>query len=110
MCGRVVNNPPACGTVSIGSAGGVGNNTAFGDQLKEYIAQPPAVSARQVVCNGVRYVGAYVNPNSANTRSLSLIAFLQGDAECPSDLGGARRTGSQQIDQTTICQYAMPNL
>lgn len=109
LCARVANNAPACSSV-VGQAGSPTLNSSFNAQLTEYVSEAPTVSDQQTVCGGARYMGAYVNPNTSNPTELRIQLFLKGNVDCPASLSNARNIGTAQVDQTTSCSYAMPEL
>lgn len=105
-CAKIVT-----GTTSCNYSGITYTQTAFNDLLTPYMgSSKPSISDQRMDCTGGDvYRGAYVNANSTNTKTLTIIYHLKGDQMCQA-LGGAILQYKQQTGETTRCAIAMPTL
>lgn len=102
-CGRV------SGSGGCSFSGLAPQSTAFTALLSSYAGSMPTISSQTMSCNGETYKGAYVNANSTNPKTLTMVVYLKGNITCPS-IGIASPTYRKQLDQTTMCNYQMPTL
>ena len=102
-CGRV-SGSPGCGY-----AGPTSTNAALDSQVSEYIGTKPNGSNQKTSCNGEEYMGAYMYPNSTNTKTAFFRYFLRGNSDCGSP-GGTTLALRNQADDTTLCHVGLPTL
>lgn len=104
-CARVVLGSPGCGYSGI-----TYTITAFNDLITPYIGtNKPSISNQITTCSGDNYRGAYVIPNSTDTKNLSIVYHLKGDQTCQG-VGGVTLIYKNQGGDTTRCSVALPAL
>lgn len=105
QCAKVVSGTPGCGL-----SGSTLGNATFDSLVAQYLGSgKPSGSEQRINCLGEQYVGAYVLPNEADPKSLTMNYFIKGDVDCPLP-GGLILIYRTQDDETTRCYVRMPTL